>query len=252
MTLSMRQDDIYGPAKIRNDQSMCGRYSLICIDDLGNRFRVFDPMMGVRSKFNVSPASEMPVIMRSDVNHSVIMRWGLIPTWTRDIRAAKPLINARAETLEEKPAFRPLLKTHRCLIPASGFFEWKKEGERKNPYYIRLTDDPLFSFAGLYDQWHNPGGVTVSTYTVITCEANPLVAPLHDRMPVILSRPGEDRWLDPRPVTPGDLKKILVPYPAGCMEAIPVSDLVNNPSVDDERVIQPLGSFPGTQTHLPV
>jgi putative SOS response-associated peptidase YedK len=180
------------------------------------------------------------------------MRWGLIPSWTRDIRAAKPLINARAETLTDKPAFRLLLKTHRCLIPASGFFEWKKDGKRKNPYYIRLPDEPLFSFAGLYDQWHNPEGVTVSTYTVITCPANPLVAPLHERMPVILSRPGEDRWLDPAPVTPEDLKKILVPYPAGCMEAIPVPDLVNNTAVDDERIIQPLGSFPGPQTQLPV
>jgi putative SOS response-associated peptidase YedK len=229
---------------------MCGRYSLICIDDLGNRFRVFDPMMGARSKFNVSPASEMPVIVRSEGNHVAIMRWGLIPSGTRDIRAAKSLINARAETLEEKPAFRLLLKTHRCLIPASGFFEWKNEGKKKNPYYIRLLDDPLLSFAGLYDQWHNPEGMTVSTYTIITCEANPLVAPLHDRMPVILSRSGEDRWLDPHPLTPEDLNRILVPYPAGCMEAIPVSHLVNNPAADDERVIQPLVSHTGTQTYL--
>jgi putative SOS response-associated peptidase YedK len=231
---------------------MCGRYSLICIDDLGNRFRVFDPMMGARSRFNISPASEMPVIVRAGENHLTIMRWGLIPSWTRDIRTAKSLINARAETLSEKPAFRSLLKTHRCLVPASGFFEWKKEGNRKNPYYIRLTDDPLFSFAGLYDQWHNPEGVTVSTYTIITCEANPLVASLHDRMPVILSRQGEERWLDLSPVAPEELKKILVPFPAGRMEAIPVSDLVNNPIADDERVIQPLGSSPGAQTHLTV
>jgi putative SOS response-associated peptidase YedK len=231
---------------------MCGRYSLICIDDLGNRFRVFDPMMGARSRFNVAPASEMPVIIRSERNRLAIMRWGLVPRWTKDIRAAKPLINARAETLAEKPAFRSPLKTHRCLVPASGFFEWKTERTKKIPHYIRLIDDPLFSFAGLYDQWCNPEGVTVSTYTVITCEANPLVAPLHDRMPVILSRQNEERWLDPDPVSPDDLKKILVPYPAGCMEAIPVLDLVNNTAIDDERVIQPPGSFPGTQTHLPV
>jgi len=231
---------------------MCGRYSLICIDDLGNRFRVFDPMMGARSKFNIAPGNEMPVIVRSEKNHLAVMRWGLIPRWTKDIRTAKPLINARAETLAEKPAFQGLLKNHRCLVPASGFFEWKKEGKMKIPYYLHLTDEPVFSFAGLHDQWRNPDGVTVSTYTIITCDANSLVAPVHERMPVILSRPGEERWLDPNPVTPEDLKKILVPYPAGCMEAIPVSDLVNNPSVDDERVIQPLGSFPGTQTHLPV
>jgi putative SOS response-associated peptidase YedK len=229
---------------------MCGRYSLICIDDLGNRFRVFDPMIGLRSRFNVPPASEMPVIVRSDRNRLAVMRWGLIPRWTSDIRTAHPLINARAETLEEKPAFRLLLASHRCLVPASGFFEWKKEGKRKVPYYIRITGEPLFSFAGLYDQWQNPGGETVSTYTIVTCEANPLVAPLHDRMPVILSREDENRWLGACPLPRGELNRILVPYPPDCMEAIPVSDRVNSPVPDDERLIQPLGSFPGEQTRL--
>jgi len=231
---------------------MCGRYSLICIDDLGNRFRVFDPMMGSRSRFNITPGNEMPVIVRAGENHAPTMRWGLIPSWTKDIRAAKPLINARAETLGEKPAFRSLLNARRCLVPASGFFEWKKEGNRKRPVYFRLTDDPLFSFAGLFDQWHNPEGVTVSTYTIITCNANSLVAPLHDRMPVILSRATEERWLSSDPVTSEELKQILVPCPAVLMEAVPVSDLVNNTAVDDERVIQPLTSHTGTQTHLPV
>ena len=219
---------------------MCGRYSLICIDDLGNRFRVFDPMMGARSHFNIAPGNEMPVIVRAGENHIAILRWGLIPSWTRDIRAAKPLINARAETLAEKPSFRSLLKFRRCLVPASGFYEWKKEGNRKIPWYFRLTDEPLFSFAGLYDEWHNPEGVSVSTYTIVTCEANSLVAPVHDRMPVILSRENEERWLAPDPITPADLKQILVPFLPGRMDAMPVSDLVNNPAIDDERLVRPL------------
>jgi putative SOS response-associated peptidase YedK len=219
---------------------MCGRYSLICIDDLGNRFRVFDPMMGARSHFNIAPGNEMPVITRSGENHVAILRWGLIPSWTKDIRAAKPLINARAETLAEKPSFRSLLKSRRCLVPASGFYEWKKEGNRKIPHYFRLTDEPLFSFAGLYDSWHNPEGVSVSTYTIVTCEANSLVAPVHDRMPVILSRENEERWLAPDPITPEDLKQILVPFLPGRMDAMPVSDLVNNPAIDDERLVRPL------------
>jgi len=219
---------------------MCGRYSLICIDDLGNRFRVFDPMMGARSHFNITPGNEMPVIVRAGENHIAILRWGLIPSWTKDIRAAKPLINARAETLAEKPSFRSLLKSRRCLVPASGFYEWKKEGNRKIPWYFRLTDEPLFSFAGLYDEWHNPEGVSVSTYTIVTCEANSLVAPVHDRMPVILSRENEERWLAPDPVTPEDLKQILVPFLPGRMDAMPVSDLVNNPAIDDERLVRPL------------
>lgn len=231
---------------------MCGRYSLICIDDLGNRFRVFDPMLGSRSRFNIAPGNEMPVIVRDGENHAPVMRWGLIPSWTKDIRAAQPLINARAETLAEKPAFRLLVKSRRCLVPASGFYEWKKEGAKKQPYYIRVTDEQLFAFAGLFDRWHNPEGVTVSTYTIVTCPANPLVAPLHDRMPVILPRQAEERWLAPGPLSAAVLQQILVPYPAGLMEAFPVPDLVNSPALDDERLIRPLGSSSGAQTHLAV
>jgi putative SOS response-associated peptidase YedK len=231
--------------------SMCGRYSLICIDDLGNRFRVFDPMIGSRSRFNIAPGNEMPVIVRAGEKHAAVMRWGLIPSWTKDIRAAKPLINARAETLDQKPAFRSLLKARRCLVPASGFYEWKKERKHRSPYYFRLPGEPLFSFAGLFDQWQNPGEVTVSTYAIITCPANSLVAPAHDRMPVILTRAAEERWLAPEPVSPKDLNRILVPYPAGLMEALPVSDLVNSPAADDERLIRPVNSSPGAQTHLP-
>jgi len=231
---------------------MCGRYSLICIDDLGNRFRVFDPMIGARSRFNIAPGNEMPVIVRAGEKHAAVMRWGLIPSWTRDIRAARPLINARAESLAEKPAFRGLLRSRRCLVPASGFYEWKKEGNRKSPYYLQIPGEPLFAFAGLYDQWHNPEGVTVSTYTIVTCDANPLVAAIHDRMPVILPRQAEERWLAPGPVSAEDAKELLVPYPAGRMEARPVSDRVNNPSADDERLIRPLDSSSGAQTHLAV
>ena len=128
---------------------MCGRYSLICIDDLGNRFRVFDPMMGARSRFNVVPGDEMPVVVRGEKNEIIRMRWGLIPHWTKDIRTAQRPINARAESLFEKPMFRPLLKAGRCLVPASGFYEWKKEGKRKVPFYFHLPESPLFAFAGL-------------------------------------------------------------------------------------------------------
>jgi putative SOS response-associated peptidase YedK len=231
---------------------MCGRYSLICIDDLGNRFRVFDPMMGSASHFNIAPGTETPVIVRTGENHLAIMRWGLIPSWTKDIRSAKPLINARGESLAEKPAFRGLLRSRRCLVPASGFYEWKKEGNRKSPYYFLLPGEPLFAFAGLYDEWHNPGGVMVSTYTIITCDANPLVAAVHDRMPVILSREAEERWLAPGPISADDAKEILVPCPAGLMEARPVSDLVNNPAADDERLIRPQDSSSGAQTRLTV
>jgi putative SOS response-associated peptidase YedK len=229
---------------------MCGRYSLICIDDLGNRFRVFDPMMGARSKFNVSPASEMPVIVRKEKDEIALMRWGLVPHWVKDIRTAQRPINARAESLAEKPMFRPLLLSGRCLVPASGFYEWKKEGKHKAPFYFHLPESPLFAFAGLYDTWKGPEGKFLLTYTIITCEPNALLAEVHNRMPVILNRANEERWLSRDPPVHKDLPSILAPYPASAMAMVPVSDLVNNPAVDDERLVEPLVSHTGTQTLL--
>jgi putative SOS response-associated peptidase YedK len=208
-------------------------------------------MIGARSHFNVAPSSEMPVIVRREEDEIVPMCWGLVPRWTTDLKAARKQINARAEGLAGKPMFAPLLKSRRCLVPASGFFEWKKEGNRKVPFWFHLPASPLFAFAGLYDTWQAPDGTTLSTYTIITCDANPLLAPVHDRMPVILARENEERWLSREPIAPQDLARILVPYPAPGMKRVPVSDLVNSPAVDDERVIRPLASSCGTQTLLP-
>lgn len=232
---------------------MCGRYSLICIDDLGNRFRVHNPMIGTRSRFNISPGSEMPVIARNVAGEPaeiMPMRWGLVPHWTKDFPAAQKPINARAETLLERPAFAPLVKNRRCLVPATGFFEWKKEGRQKIPYYFTVKQNRLFSFAGLYDNWRSPDGKLLWTYTIITCEPNEILAKIHNRMPVILSRENEERWLAHGPFTPADLGRILAPYPAHAMERAEVGDLVNNPAVDDDRVIRPLASHTGMQKHL--
>jgi putative SOS response-associated peptidase YedK len=229
---------------------MCGRYSLICIDDLGNRFRVHNPMIGARSKFNVAPASEMPVIVRKKKDEIALMRWGLVPHWTTDIKTAPKPINARAESLLEKPMFSPLLKSGRCLVPASGFYEWKMEGKHKVPFYFNLPESPLFAFAGLFDTWQSPGGESLTTYTIITCDSNSLLAEVHDRMPVILFRENEERWLSHEPLAPQELARILAPFPASEMKKVPVSDLVNSPAVDDERLVQPLVSSLGRQTFL--
>jgi putative SOS response-associated peptidase YedK len=229
---------------------MCGRYSLICIDDLGNRFRVFDPMIGARSMFNVSPGNEMPVIVRSDTDKISLMQWGLVPSWTKDIGTALRPVNARAESLLEKPLFHSLTKTGRCLVPASGFYEWKKERKQKMAFYFTVPESPLFAFAGLYDTWKGPDGTMLATYTIITCEPNALLKEVHNRMPVILSQKNEERWLSRDPPIPQELPSILAPYPASAMAMVPVSDLVNNPAVDDERMVQPLVSHTGTQTHL--
>ena len=219
---------------------MCGRYSLLCIDDLGNRFRVHNPMIGARSKFNVAPANEMPVIVRRDNPELALMRWGLVPHWAKDFGALPHPINARAESLMEKPMYRSLIKSSRCLVPASGFYEWKKEGKRKIPFYFTLPDEPLFAFAGLYDTWRGADGHELVTYTVVTCEANALLSGIHNRMPVILARENENRWLSPGPIAPADLPRILAPYPASAMQKVAVSDRVNTPGADDEGLIRPL------------
>ena len=225
---------------------MCGRYSLICINDLGNRFRVFNPMLGARSKFNIAPGTRQPVIVQVAGGRELLqMQWGLIPLRTKDIRSAHPIINARAETLAEKPLFASLLKTKRCLIPASGFFEWKHEGTRKIPFYNHLPDQPLFAFAGLYDEWHDPAGTLLSTYTIITTESNSLMATVHNRMPVIVSQDREESWLSGEQPDVGQLKAMLAPYPAEKMVIYPVSSLVNTPSADDEQVIRPVVSLDG-------
>jgi len=219
---------------------MCGRYSLLCIDDLGKRFRITNPVIGFRSHFNIAPESEQPVIVNDNGNTIVRMRWGLIPSWAKDPTIGQRLINARAETIVEKPAFRSLVKNHRCLVPASGFFEWKKEGVHKVPYYIKLIGEPQFSLAGLYDSWKAPDNTIVRSFTIITTRPNELIARVHNRMPVILLKEYEDRWVTSFPLNPSDLSSLLVPYPSNAMEMYRVSDRVNVPSNDTPDVIEPM------------
>jgi putative SOS response-associated peptidase YedK len=220
--------------------TMCGRYSLIVIDDLGKRFRIYDPTLGIRSHFNIAPSQTMPVIVRHECIRMVMMQWGLIPHWVKDPKKSMHPINAKAETLAEKPMFCGLLKSKRCLVPASGFYEWKTEGTRKIPYYIHLKDSPVFAIAGLYDVWYDTFNEAHPTYTIITTNANELVRPLHDRMPAILKREDESRWLDGDIPASDEMKRILSPYPSGEMDVYPVSSRVNSPDADDERLIQPL------------
>ena len=219
---------------------MCGRYSLICTDDLGNRFRVHLPTIGCRSRFNVAPSQTMPVVVQREQPEIVAMEWGLLPHWAKDPAAARRPINARAETLAERPMFRGLIRHNRCLVPASGFYEWKKEGDQKTPYYLRLKDEEIFAFAGLYDVWHDLDGAALATYTLITTTANRVVAPIHDRMPVILRREDEERWIASDPPGQKELHDLLGQYPAREMEAYPVSTRVNSPMSDDPALVVPL------------
>ena len=218
---------------------MCGRFTIVPTIDFHERFSL-PPGPAIRPRYNVAPGQEVPVIIREDRNRAVFMLWGLIPSSPRDPVGGRPMINARAETLTERTAFREAVQNRRCLVPASGFYEWKKEGKRRVPFYIRLKTSPLFAFAGLYEALRDSQGRELGTFTIITTEPNELVAGLHDRMPAILPREQEEGWIGAGRIGPADLARILVPYPCGEMEAYPVSGRVNDPMNEEPGLIQPL------------
>lgn len=218
---------------------MCGRFTIVPTVDFHERFSLPEgPAIGPR--YNVAPGQEVPVIVRGDGNRLVPMTWGFIAPFVKDPAAGRPVINARAETLLSKPSFRGAVQERRCLVPASGFYEWKKEGQRKVPFYIRIPEAPLFSFAGLYGILRDPSGGEHRTFTIITTEPNRLVSGLHDRMPAILHREQEEAWLRPGPLGQVELASLLGPYPASGMEAYPVSGKVNDPANDGPGLVRPL------------
>jgi putative SOS response-associated peptidase YedK len=222
---------------------MCGRYSLTNTDQLPLRFDVAEPVP-IAADPNVAPSQELPVIVEADGTRQVLlMRWGLIPHWSKGSGGDHyTMINARAETVATKPAYRMPFLRQRCLVPANGFFEWRKDGRRPTPHYIHLKRAPLFAFAGLYDTWLDASGTPHRTFAIVTTRPNGLVAPIHDRMPVILHRVDEGRWLDPDLHDPAVLTPLLKPYPAAEMDAYPVSTRVNNPAIKDPALLLPLAS----------
>jgi putative SOS response-associated peptidase YedK len=195
------------------------------------------PAPTLRPRYNLAPQQEAPVVVDGGARRLVVMKWGLVPSWSKDAAAGYRMINARAETAPEKPSFRGPFRKQRGLIPADGFFEWKREGERKRPFALRLASREPFAMAGLWDRWRAADGAELLSFTILTTAANPLVSEVHDRMPVILPREAEEAWLDPKS-PPEALKPLLVPYP-GAMEAVPVSLAVNNPRNDGPEVLRP-------------
>lgn len=168
------------------------------------------------------------------------LKWGLIPHWSEDATIANRLINARAETVSAKPAFRSAARYRRCLIPADGFYEWKSTDRGKRPYFVRLRGDRLFALAGLWDQWHSPSGEIFETCTVLTVEPNPLMAQLHNRMPLILPPEAYDEWIDPAITDFEALRRWVRPHPEDDMELIPVSPYVNSVRNEGPRCIEPV------------
>jgi len=179
----------------------------------------------------------MPVIAHMDRDHFLPMRWGLIPFWAKDIKVGYKMINARVETLLEKKAFKSAVSSRRCIVPADGFYEWKKTPQGKQAYYIKTKDQEIFSMAGLWEKWQSPDGVEIQSFTVITQASNSLMEDIHDRMPAILTNAQEELWLSDN-LNPQQLISIIQPYPSELMEAIPVSDKVNNVRNNDHSLIE--------------
>jgi putative SOS response-associated peptidase YedK len=189
--------------------------------------------------YNIAPAQNIPAILNDGSNKVRLIRWGLVPSWAKDMSIGYKMINARAETLTEKPAFKRLIKSRRCLIFAEGFYEWKKEGNAKQPYFIRMKNSQAFAFGGLWDIWEKDGAAIVSG-TIITIDANALITDIHDRMPVILPPDSYEAWLgnDSK-----DIMNLLRPYPADEMEAYPVSRFVSSPANNSSANIEPVNNL---------
>jgi putative SOS response-associated peptidase YedK len=222
---------------------MCGRYELhthpaaIALAFALPHAPSFEP------SYNIAPMSDVPVVrIGADGRRELVrMRWGFVPRWAKDPSIGNRMINARGETLPDKPTFRMAFRRHRCLLPADGFYEWHAlpgppgEPARKQPLHIGMKDGEPFGLAGLFERWMSPDGEVLDTCTIVTTEANALLAPVHDRMPLIVPREHFARWLDPRK---GDVRDLVVPYPAERMTHYPVSTRVNSVRHDDPKIIE--------------
>jgi len=241
---------------------MCGRFTLATpASEWAALFRL-DEIPDVEPRFNIAPTQDVAVVRApaglrehpglhlappgSPVPREIAtMRWGLIPRWAREIGSGQPLINARSETVAEKPSFRDSYRERRCLVVADGFYEWQAAGRHKQPYWIGLPGGQPFGFAGLWDRWKAEDGHTIESCTILTTDANESLRALHDRMPVIVAPEQFDMWMDPDTI-PWELEPLLSPYPGDDVEFYPVTTRVNYVANDDALCMEPMQ----TQTEL--
>ena len=220
---------------------MCGRYTLRTpVEKLAEEFSFDASSMELPPNYNVAPTQEVAAVLsEGDKRRLEMLRWGLIPPWADDPQIGSRMINARAETAPGKPSFRKAFRERRCLIPADGFYEWKRTNGSKQPYFIHMKEGRPFAFAGLWENWNdNGGGPAIRFCTILTTGPNALVGAIHDRMPVILPPGSYDTWLDPE-AQRDELDALLAPYPEDETEAYPVSRFVNSPSNNDPRCVEP-------------
>jgi putative SOS response-associated peptidase YedK len=217
---------------------MCGRYTQTASpENLIFRFGLDETAFAPPPRFNLAPGQEAPIVVNEGKKILRKMQWGLVPSWAKDPSIGSRMINARAETLLEKPSFRRLIGKKRCLVLADGFYEWKKIHQGKVPMRFVLKNGEPFAFAGLWDVWSKPDGSKIQSFTIITTAANSLLKTVHERMPVILKDVDEDKWLDFDLNDPPSLMSLLRPFDSECMEGYEVSTLVNSPKNDSPQCV---------------
>ncbi len=221
---------------------MCGRFVLNSpVPDIINEFHIDQTSFEYDPSYNVAPTQNIVIIKKNGLKVLTNCKWGFVPSWAKDVAIGHKMINARSETVAEKPTFRKAFKNQRCLIVADGFYEWIKKGTVKTPVFIRLKSQKPFGFAGLYNLWTSPEGKEICTWTIITNQGNDIPRSLHHRMPVILPRDKHDLWLDPKNQDTEELLSFLKPYSSGEMELYEVSRKVNSPSYNASDNVEPVG-----------
>jgi putative SOS response-associated peptidase YedK len=216
---------------------MCGRYILSADAQVVQQTFKLDSLPPLAPRYNIAPSQPVPIITNDKPTELTIVQWGLIPSWSKDPKIGYKMINARSESIHEKPSFRTPFKYRRCLIPGSGFYEWVKADDGKQPYLIHLPEKEVFAFAGLWEIWHSSEGEEVWTCTILTTEANDTIRHLHHRMPVILDENSHSIWLD-KDSEPDELKTLFTPYDSNKTKYFPVSKAVNSPQNDNPSLIE--------------
>ena len=221
---------------------MCGRFTLSqSAEAIASVFQL-NQVPTIEPRYNIAPTQPVATVLQTSAHERQfqLLRWGLIPTWAKDATMGSRLINARAETVAEKPSFRSAFRHRRCLVIADGFYEWRRQDGKKQPFYFRMQNQQPFAFAGLWEHWQDPKGEAIDSCTILTTEANELLQQIHERMPVILNPKDYELWLDPTVQKLEQLQQLLQPYSSTAMTSYPVSTKVNKPTNDTPELINSL------------
>jgi putative SOS response-associated peptidase YedK len=240
MPAGLQTPALAGAARIRdNRERMCGRYTMTSPDDLVHEFGLFELPYDLKPRYNVAPTQEAPVVVGGESRQLKLFRWGLVPGWADDMKSAARMINARAETVHEKPTFRDAFESRRCLVCTDGFYEWKREGKSRLPYLMRRKSKEPIALAGIWERFVTPDDQVVHTFAALTTEANSMMSTIHHRMPVIIERPDYERWLDTSITSRDGLEDLLRPADGAAYEMFQVSEKVNSVANDSPLCLRP-------------